>query len=200
MSPNYPRTPDGRYFVVRGRLWRLSNPQLAPDAVRRLTAELMQARRAVRLAKGDPSRLTAARAQVDSAKRALGERGPVWWSDGARDFNRCLVFNSPYADWYEHLAPPDSGVSPVEDADIERTVSLLLNSRSALASCCPSEVARALAPGDDAAWRALMPRVLRVLSGLVIQRRVRVTRGKRVLDVTEFGGGPIRIRRGDRFE
>ena len=69
-----------------------------------LTLELMQARRAVRMAKGDPARLAAARARVDAAKRALGERGPVWWSDGSRDFNRCLVFNSPYADWYERLA------------------------------------------------------------------------------------------------
>ena len=24
----YPTTPDGRYFVVRGRLWRCSNPNL----------------------------------------------------------------------------------------------------------------------------------------------------------------------------
>ena len=29
----YPTTPDGRYFVVRGRLWRRSNPHL-PDAER----------------------------------------------------------------------------------------------------------------------------------------------------------------------
>ncbi len=25
---SYPNTPDGRYFVVRGRLWRSSNPPL----------------------------------------------------------------------------------------------------------------------------------------------------------------------------
>lgn len=25
----YPVTPDGRYFVVRGRLWRRSNPGLS---------------------------------------------------------------------------------------------------------------------------------------------------------------------------
>ncbi len=28
MSDRYPDTPDGRYFVVRGRLWRKSNPVL----------------------------------------------------------------------------------------------------------------------------------------------------------------------------
>jgi hypothetical protein len=27
----YPGTPDGRYFVVKGRLWRMSNPHLAPE-------------------------------------------------------------------------------------------------------------------------------------------------------------------------
>jgi hypothetical protein len=27
-----PTTPDGRYIVVRGRLWRASNPGLMPEA------------------------------------------------------------------------------------------------------------------------------------------------------------------------
>jgi hypothetical protein len=27
-----PLTPDGRYIVVRGRLWRASNPGLTPEA------------------------------------------------------------------------------------------------------------------------------------------------------------------------
>ena len=30
---SYPTTPDGRYFVVRGRLWRASNPALEPDVL-----------------------------------------------------------------------------------------------------------------------------------------------------------------------
>ena len=29
----------------------------------------------------------------------LGERGPVWWTDGAPDFNRKLARNTPYARW-----------------------------------------------------------------------------------------------------
>ena len=29
--PEHPRTPDGRYLVVRGRLWRLSDPAIDPD-------------------------------------------------------------------------------------------------------------------------------------------------------------------------
>jgi hypothetical protein len=34
------------------------------------------------------------------------ERGPVWWDDGAPDFNRRMVRNSPYADWFAELATP----------------------------------------------------------------------------------------------
>ncbi|HEV2558215.1 MAG TPA: hypothetical protein VGU45_06275 [Microvirga sp.] len=105
----HPRTPDGRYFVVRGRLWRLSDPGLAPAERERLVRELMSARRAVRDAGGDPDRLAAARARVDAAKRALGERGPVWWTDGAPDFNRKLVKTTPYADWYASVVQGESG-------------------------------------------------------------------------------------------
>jgi hypothetical protein len=102
--PNlYPHTPDGRYFVVRGRLWRLSNPALDPLKREMLVHELMAARRAVRSARGDAEALAKARAQVDAAKRALGERGPVWWTDGAPDYNRRLVKSTPYAEWFSSL-------------------------------------------------------------------------------------------------
>lgn len=96
----YPDTPDGRYFVVRGRLWRKSNPALSPTRHDELVKELMSARRDVREFKGDLQRLSEARGRVDAAKVALGERGPVWWDDGAPDFNRHLVADTPYADWY----------------------------------------------------------------------------------------------------
>ncbi len=99
----YPRTPDGRYFVVRGRLWRLSNPDLEPIERERLVKELMAARRAVRNTRDDPAALSQTRAQIDAVKRALGERGPVWWTDGAPDYNRWLVRNTPYAGWYFSL-------------------------------------------------------------------------------------------------
>jgi hypothetical protein len=97
-----PITPDGRYFVVRGRLWRCSNPALHPDERSRLVAELMRARRAVRdaLRLSEARALAAARVAVDRAKTALGERGPVWWRDGAPDFNRHLAKNTLYAEWY----------------------------------------------------------------------------------------------------
>ena len=102
----YPETPDSRYFVVRGRLWRLSNPALEPVVQERLVSELMSARRAVRQARGDAAALALARQRVDVAKAALGERGPVWWADGAKDFNRHLAKNSPYAEWFASLALP----------------------------------------------------------------------------------------------
>ncbi len=101
----YPITPDGRYFVVRGRLWRRSDPKLDEEARARLVGELMAARRAVGVAKkvADPRALAQARAQVDRAKRALGERGPVWWDDGAPDYNRRMAVNTPYAEWFARL-------------------------------------------------------------------------------------------------
>lgn len=102
-SDVHPRTPDGRYFVVRGRLWRLSNPALGDAERASLVRELMSARRAVRDAKGDEAATAAARAKVDAAKHALGERGPVWWDDGAPDYNRRMAANTPYAGWFDDL-------------------------------------------------------------------------------------------------
>ncbi|MEM8864335.1 MAG: hypothetical protein AAGF31_02180 [Planctomycetota bacterium] len=99
----HPVTPDGRYFVVRGRLWRMSNPILSEERRAELVKELMMARRLVGLATDEQERKQA-RTAVDAAKIALGERGPVWWEDGTPDYNRHLVKNTPYADWYRGLA------------------------------------------------------------------------------------------------
>ena len=98
-------TPDGRYIVVRGRLWRAANPNLDEGRRTRLVHALMDARREVAAAgrAKDAGRLATARRAVDAAKTALGERGPAWWTDGARDFNSHLVKNTPYADWYSAL-------------------------------------------------------------------------------------------------
>lgn len=98
-------TPDGRYIVVRGRLWRTTNPLLQPEQRQQLVDQLMQARRAVAaaLSTNRPDQLMEGRRQVDKAKRALGERGPVWWTDGARDLNRHLARATPYADWYASI-------------------------------------------------------------------------------------------------
>ena len=95
----HPVTPDGRYFVVRGRLWRKANPALPEDERVSLVKQLMEARRALRKDASAEGRATA-RERVEASKRALGERGPVWWSDGAPDYNRKLAKNTPYADWF----------------------------------------------------------------------------------------------------
>ena len=102
----YPVTPDGRYFIVRARLWRTSNPSLDPAVRDSLIKELMAARRAVGAARraGDERAEETAHAAVDGAKKALGERGPVWWGDGEPDFNRHMVRYSPYAEWFAALA------------------------------------------------------------------------------------------------
>ena len=115
-AKRYPRTPDGRYFVVRARLWRCTDPRL-PEAERaRHVAALMDARRAVaagkraeRMGEADAAeRIAAARRGVQAAKVALGERGPVWWSDGAPDEGGRHPRNSSYAAWYAGL----SGAEP----------------------------------------------------------------------------------------
>ena len=100
-----PTTPDGRYIVVRGRLWRAANPHLPPAQRQALVDQLMAARRAVReaLKAGRPEDLALARRQVQAAKVGLGERGPVWWSDGAPDINRHMARNTPYAAWFAEI-------------------------------------------------------------------------------------------------
>lgn len=103
VQSKYPHTPDGRYFIVRGRLWRLANPVVPPKLRAALVAELMDARRSLKGGVGDVGMRAAARAQVDAAKVALGERGPVWWTDGAPDCNRKLVKNTPYAAWFASI-------------------------------------------------------------------------------------------------
>lgn len=101
-------TPDGRYMVIRGRLWRVANPDLSPSARQALVDQLMHARRAVKVAlkADDEDALKAARSAVNAVKISLGERGPVWWTDGAKDFNRHLVKNTPYRQWYAQASRP----------------------------------------------------------------------------------------------
>ena len=113
-----PVTPDGRYLVVRGRLWRRSDPGLDPARREELVAELMAARRAkaAALRSGDAAAREAARARADAAKHALGERGPVWWSDGAPDLTRHLARNTPYAEWFARLGQQDAPEDGPADA------------------------------------------------------------------------------------
>ena len=102
----HPVTPDGRYFVVGGKLWRMSDPSIDSAQKAALVHDLMDARRAVKSAKSERDQQQEAEAHraVDVVKRALGERGPVWWTDGAPDFNRQMVRNTPYAGWYAQIS------------------------------------------------------------------------------------------------
>ncbi len=80
-------------------MWRATDPGLSESDRARLVRELMAARRAVgaALRAEDAEAEKAARAKVHAAKVGLGERGPVWWDDGAPDYNRKLIENTPYA-------------------------------------------------------------------------------------------------------
>ena len=71
-------TPDGRYFVVRGRLWRRANPNVPAEKREALVRELMAAQRAVKaaLASGNPGELALARKAVDVAKIATRRARP----------------------------------------------------------------------------------------------------------------------------
>ncbi len=108
-SQKYPTTPDGRYFVVKGRLWRTTNPHLTATEREKLTHQLMMARRdvATQKKKQDARAEKWAHAEVNRLKIALGERGPVWWTDGdLTDYTRHKAKTTPYAEWYASLGMP----------------------------------------------------------------------------------------------
>lgn len=111
---------DGRYVVVDGRRWRATDPSV-PEAFRaELVAELMAARRAVQT---DPA---TARARVQDAKVALGERGRPWWQEPTE------------VSLQERLAA---------------TIRALLRHRDPDRTICPSDAARAV---GGSSWRTRM--------------------------------------------
>ncbi|RPA58305.1 hypothetical protein EF294_16280 [Gordonia oryzae] len=68
-------TADGRYIVVNGRRWRATDPLIPAGRREELQRILMAWRREVRRTRGADD----ARAGVQAAKVALGERGTPWW-------------------------------------------------------------------------------------------------------------------------
>ncbi len=172
-------TPDGRYLVVRGRLWRAANPALSAEERAQWTKALMAARREIGRAgrAGDLAAVARARTRVDRAKRALGERGPVWWTDGARDYNRHMVHNTPYAEWYENAARFASAILE------------MLHERSGR-SICPSDVARAEEPRG---WRTHMDLVRDVARHLARRKLLVITQREKALDPGVPPKGPIRL-------
>ncbi|TXN21826.1 hypothetical protein [Methylobacterium sp. WL9] len=107
-------TPDERYIVLNGRLWRRQRPDLEVQQRDQLVHELMDARRALRAGRrsGEQAVIAQARAAVDIIKRDLGELGPVWWTDGAPDLDRRLVKNTSYAGWYDELPASEKTEPP----------------------------------------------------------------------------------------
>lgn len=160
---------DGSHVVIEGRRWRTSDPSI-PDPLRgQLVKELMGARRSVKAAGGDPAAVAQARARVQDAKVALGERGGRWWEPS-----------------------PDG---EVDEARVAATTRALLRHRAPEATVCPSEVARAVAsPG----WRHAMDAVRAVAVGLAARGELEVRQRGAVVDAAAARGA-LRYGRGPDF-
>ena len=76
------RTDDGRYILVGGRRWRAADPMIPAGRAAELRSALMAWRREVKAVRGTEAE-SAARAGVQAAKVALGERGQPWWEQTA---------------------------------------------------------------------------------------------------------------------
>lgn len=113
-------TPDGRYIVVRGRLWRRANPTLQDGERARCVSALMAARRSVSAARRAGGDDAEAHRRVDDAKVALGERGPVWWTDGSPDLNRHMARTTPYATWFAAQSAHDDVAPQSNDGEAAR--------------------------------------------------------------------------------
>jgi hypothetical protein len=82
--------------------------------------------------------------------------------------------------------------APPADAAIQEEILRQTSARGA-SSICPSEVARALAGGEDGPWRPLMGPVRRAAASLARAGRIEILRkGKRV--APEAMRGVIRLR------
>ncbi len=175
-------TPDGRYLVVRGRLWRMASPLLSADERAEQTSALMRARREVggAMRRGDGEAERRARRKVHRAKTALGERGPVWWTDGTPDYNRRLAVNTPYREWYERALR------------WEEAILTMLDERDPSASICPSEVARRIEPRG---WRGHMEEVRVAARRLARSGKVAITQRGKTRDPDGDLHGPVRISR-----
>nr|WP_166760069.1 DUF2256 and DUF3253 domain-containing protein [Frigoribacterium faeni] len=80
------------------------------------------------------------------------------------------------------------------DRQLEERIRELLAARAATSTICPSDVARSIAPDDEAAWRDLMEPVRRAARRLVAAGEVDITQGGSVVDPST-AKGPIRIRK-----
>jgi hypothetical protein len=160
--------PDaGRWVTIDGRHWRATDPAI-PDALRHeLVDELMAARREVGRARRDgrAAEERAARARVQHAKVALGERGEPWWEPASTE-GRAIRLRA--------------------------TTLALTGHRSPRRTICPSDVARAV--GGDG-WRTLLEPVRTVVRDLARGGEVEILQRGEVLDPDGGWRGPIRVRR-----
>jgi hypothetical protein len=74
-----PTTEDGHFVVISGRRWRATDPASPEEVAAVLRKVLMAARRDVGSALRAGQDPAPARARVQAAKVALGERGTPWW-------------------------------------------------------------------------------------------------------------------------
>ncbi|MCZ4495644.1 MAG: hypothetical protein JWM25_227 [Thermoleophilia bacterium] len=153
------------HIEIDGRRWRRSDPAI-PEPLRvELVKELMAARRAVAAGKrlDDDAAIAAARARVQDAKVALGERGPTWW---------------------EERTPDDYRVR------IDAAIHALLRARADTSTICPSDAARIAASPD---WRPQMQLARDVAAALHEAGDIEIRqRGTAVTD-PRATSGPIRL-------
>ncbi|HAS11696.1 MAG TPA: DUF3253 domain-containing protein [Acidimicrobiaceae bacterium] len=165
-GPGPERTEDGRYVVVRGRRRRASDPGIPEVLRQQLVDELMDARRAVGAAAraGDEAVEVEARARVQAAKVALGERGHPWWRPADDDARR---------------------------QRLEAAVLALARRRAPDKTICPSDAARAV--GGEA-WRDDMDLAREVVRALAVEGRVEVLQRGEPVPADDDWRGPIRVR------
>ena len=137
----------------------MGDPSIPPKLRQELVDELMAARRAVKAQEMD------ARARVNDAKIALGERGRPWWEEREQ--------------------------AAFEDR-ISATIRTLLRKRIDT-SVCPSEIARIVA-SEGGAWRKHMSDVRRVASEMARRGEIVATQ-KGLPVKADNVGGPIRLNR-----
>lgn len=162
-----PRSSESTHLVIDGRRWRKSDPGIPEKLRSELVHALMDARRAVLAAKraADPAAEKAARARVQDAKVALGERGEPYWEERS-----------------------DAGQRKRAAA----TMRALLARRAAQsgnATICPSDVARTI--GGET-WRESMTLVREVAAKLVKRGQLRVLQRGRKVEIDQ-ARGPIRL-------
>lgn len=164
---------DDRYLVIDGRRWRKSDPTIPEKLRSELVHELMAARRAVSAAKRAASAAaeTAARARVQDAKLALGERGHPYW----RAPNEAALRTRAAASMRALLR--------------HRTSRAAERGHDRAPTICPSDVSRTIG-GEN--WRACMQLVRDVAAELVSRGELRVLQRGREITIGQ-ARGPIRL-------